>query len=94
MLIGTSAYNSGPAAVSAYLRRIADQPASLAWELAEVAVFLAEGNLLGFAALDEIVMVEEDGTEDRSAFRLTLVSRRMREGWRVLNFHGSIPSDW
>lgn len=94
VLIGASAYNSGHEAVAAYLRRVADQPASLTWELKEVAVFLAEGDLLGFAALGEVVIVEEDGSEDRSAFRLTLVSRRMPEGWRVLNFHGSIPSDW
>jgi uncharacterized protein (TIGR02246 family) len=93
VLIGASAYNSGPEAVSAYLRLVVDQPASLSWELAEVDVFLADGDLLGFAAQGEIV-VREDASEDRAAFRLTLVVRRGPDGWRILSFHGSIPSDW
>jgi uncharacterized protein (TIGR02246 family) len=92
VLIGTSAYSSGPEAVTAYLRAVVEQPASLSWELAEVDVFLEEGDVLGFAALGEIV-VQQDGTEDRSAFRLTLVVRRTADGWRILSFHGSIPSD-
>ncbi len=92
VLIGTSAY-SGPEAVAAYLRAVAEQPAALSWELPEVDVFLADGDLLGFAALGEIV-VRADGAEDRSAFRLTLVVRETPDGWRILSFHGSIPSDW
>jgi uncharacterized protein (TIGR02246 family) len=93
VLIGTSAYSSGPEAVTAYLRAVVEQPASLLWELAEVDVFLEDGDLLGFAALGEVV-VREDGTEERSAFRLTLVVRRTPDGWRILSFHGSIPGDW
>ncbi|MCW2793759.1 MAG: hypothetical protein JWO76_2857 [Nocardioides sp.] len=91
VLIGTSAYNSGPEAVHAYLRLVVEQPASLSWDLAEVDVFLEDGDLLGFAALGEVVLVE-DGNEDRAPFRLTLVARRTPDGWRVLSFHGSIPS--
>jgi uncharacterized protein (TIGR02246 family) len=93
VLIGTSAYSSGPEAVTAYLRLVVEQPASLSWELAEVEVFLDDADVLGFAALGEVLLVEDDGgAEQRAPFRLTYVVRRTPDGWRILSFHGSIPS--
>ncbi len=91
VLVGTSAYNAGPEAVTAYVRLVVEQPATLSWELADVDVFLEQADLLGFAARGEVVLLA-DGTEHREPFRLTLVVRRTREGWRILSFHGSIPS--
>ena len=92
VLAGTSGYKQG-SAVRQYVAAVIAQEASLQWVLPRVDVFLDEGGTIGFGAEGEIV-VTDDGTERRAAFRLSIVAARSGDGWRVRHFHGSIPSDW
>ena len=92
VLIGTAAYNHGPEAVRAYLAAVVGQPGSLRWDLAEVHVVLQTSDLLGFTAVGQVVFTE-DGVDDAAPFRLAVTARRTPAGWRLLSFHGSLPSD-
>ena len=47
---------------------------------------------LGFAAVGEVAVTEDD-VEQRAPFRLTLVATHSTGGWRLRQFHGSLPSD-
>jgi ketosteroid isomerase-like protein len=91
LLAGTTAYNQGPA-VRAYLKLVVEQDASLRWELPRIDVFHEARGVLGFGGLGEIV-IAEDGVEERAPFRLTVLAVETPDGWRLKQFHGSIPSD-
>jgi SnoaL-like domain len=54
--------------------------------------FQQSGGALGFAAFGEIVVSDGSG-ERRAPIRLTRLAVQTTEGWRIREFHGSIPSD-
>jgi len=49
--------------------------------------------ILGFAAFGEII-VSLGSDERRAPIRLTIFAVRTPSGWRLRQFHGSIPSDF
>jgi hypothetical protein len=49
--------------------------------------------VLGFAGFGEVVVSEAD-REDRAPFRLTALAAKEAGGWKLQQFHGSIPSDF
>jgi hypothetical protein len=61
--------------------------------LHDVVPFHESAETLGFAGFGEIVV--SDGTRERRApIRLTVLAIRTPDGWRLRQFHGSIPSDF
>jgi uncharacterized protein (TIGR02246 family) len=93
LLIGTSAGARGKAEVRAYLDAIVTAPESLRWEWSDVVVSHHGPGTVAFAGLGEIVVAGPDG-ERRAPFRLTAVAVESTAGWRLRQFHGSIPSDF
>jgi uncharacterized protein (TIGR02246 family) len=92
VLIGTGGDARDPAALRRYLTALATQPESLRWEWNEIVPSHQSAGSLGFAAFGEIVVSDESG-ERRAPFRLTLVAVGTAGGWRIRQFHGSIPSE-
>ena|SRR5438552_5483059 len=93
VLIGTAGDGRTPDALRRYLTAVATQPESLRWEWGQIVPFHQSGGALGFAAFGEIVV--SDGSDERRApIRLTLLAVQTTEGWRIRQFHGSIPSDF
>ena len=93
VLIGTAGDGRDTDGVRRYLTAVATQPESLRWDWTDIVPFHDEGECLGFAAFGDIV-VGDDGAERRAPIRLTLFAVRTSEGWRIRQFHGSIPSDF
>lgn len=91
VLLGTSAHNLDRDDVRAYLKLVAEQPGRLSWEFRDVRVFHEVDATLGFAAIGDVV-VSEDGEEARAPFRLTVLAVETDRGWRLRQFHGSIPT--
>ena len=56
------------------------------WEWAEVVPFFRDGDSLGFAAFGELV-----AGELRAPIRATFFAVETPGGWRLRQFHGSIP---
>jgi hypothetical protein len=76
--------------VRRYLIAVATQPGSLRWDWQEVVPFHHDESSLGFAAFGEIV-VSDGTTEQRAPIRATLFAVQSPDGWRLRQFHGSIP---
>jgi uncharacterized protein (TIGR02246 family) len=93
LLVGTSAAAQGRAEVRAYLEAIVTAPESLRWEWADVVVSHHAPGTVAFAGLGAIVVTSPDG-ERRAPFRLTALAVESPSGWRLRQFHGSIPSDF
>lgn len=91
VLIGTAGDGRTRETVREYLTAVATQPASLRWEWQEIVPFHESGEALGFAAFGEIVVTDGRG-EHRSPIRATIFAARSPDGWRLRQFHGSIPS--
>jgi hypothetical protein len=90
VLIGTSAYRAGTAALREYFSALAAGTTLLRWQLGPADVFLSEGDVVGFCAEGHVEWADEQGS-GRDPFRLTVIARRTEQTWRVLHFHGSIP---
>lgn len=91
VLVGAGGDGRNRERLVGYLTAVATQPESLLWEWSEIVPFHHEAGVLGFAAFGEIAIRDESG-EDRRPFRLTVVAARGSDGWRVRQFHGSIPA--
>jgi hypothetical protein len=91
VLIGAAGDARDREALRGYLTAVVTQPGSLRWEWQEVVPFHEAADELGFAAFGEVVLSEGD-EEGRAPFRLTLFAVRTPQGWRVRQFHGSIPA--
>jgi ketosteroid isomerase-like protein len=93
VLIGAAGDGRNREGLRRYLTIVATQPESLRWEWQEIIPFHQSARSLGFAAFGEIVV--SNGSGERSApFRLTVFAVRTSSGWRIRQFHGSIPSDF
>jgi ketosteroid isomerase-like protein len=90
VLIGTSGDGRNPDALRRYLTAVATQPESFRWEWSEIVPFHRSEDALGFAAFGEIVVTADEG-ERRDPMRLTVLAVRSADGWRLRQFHGSIP---
>jgi uncharacterized RmlC-like cupin family protein len=90
VLIGTAGDGRNREALQQYLRAVATQPESFRWDWREVIPFHHGGASIGFAAFGEIVVANGDG-ERRAPIRLTIFAVLTPNGWRLRQFHGSIP---
>jgi len=93
VLIGTRGDGRNRDALRDYLTAVATQPESLRWEWREVVPFHEEPGSLGFAAFGEII-ISLGSDERRAPIRLTIFAVQTPHGWRLRQFHGSIPSDF
>jgi ketosteroid isomerase-like protein len=91
VLIGAAGDGRDAEGLHRYLEAVATQPGTLRWEWQEVVPFHETPDAIGFAAFGEVVL-REPGGQHRAPFRLTIVAARGPDGWRIRNFHGSIPS--
>ena len=92
MLIGTGGDGRHSDGLLRYLTAVVTQSASLRWEWEEIVGFHQNDGDLGFAAFGEIVVSDGDG-ERRAPIRLTIFAVETPAGWKIREFHGSIPSD-
>ncbi|HLY94131.1 MAG TPA: nuclear transport factor 2 family protein [Gaiellaceae bacterium] len=93
LLIGTSGDGRDRAGLLRYLTALATQPESLRWEWSETVPFHEGDGELGFAAFGEIVVTK--GQEERRApIRVTIFAVETPDGWRLRQFHGSVPTQW
>jgi ketosteroid isomerase-like protein len=90
VLIGTSGDGRTPEARVHYLTGIATQSSALRWAWSEKHLFYESDAALGFAAFGEIIVTDE-GVEARAPIRLTIFAIRTPDGWRIRQFHGSVP---
>lgn len=93
VLIGTTSHRLGPAGLREYLTLLVEADGRLRWEWDSVHVFLDLPDAVGFACFGQVV-VTEDGEPARAPIRMTAVAVPSRDGWRLRQFHGSLPSDW
>jgi ketosteroid isomerase-like protein len=73
-----------------YLTVITTQPAAVRWDWHETVLFYESDSALGFAAFGEIVLAD-GAREVRAPIRGTFFAVRAGDGWRLRQFHGSIP---
>lgn len=91
VLIGTAGDGRTREAREAYLRAVTTQPGALQWDWRETVVFYESDDALGFAAFGDVVLL--DGTQElRAPIRATFFAVRVDGGWRLRQFHGSIPT--
>ncbi len=94
LLIGTSGDARDSDAIARYLAAVADLAGGLRWEWRDVVPFHVAPGELGFAAFGEIVVVDGDAaSERREPIRATLFALETADGWRLRQFHGSIPAN-
>lgn len=93
VLIGTAGDGRNRDTLRQYLAAVATQPASLRWEWRDVITFHEDAGALGFAAFGEII-VSVGNDERRAPIRLTIFAVQTQHGWRLRQFHGSIPTDF
>jgi hypothetical protein len=79
-----------PEACEAYLEAIATHAAALRWDWRDVVLFYESEDALGFAAFGDVLLVE-GVREVRAPIRGTFFAVRANGGWRLRQFHGSIP---
>ena len=91
VLIGTAGDGRTPDARRAYLTGVTTQAASLLWDWKETVVFYESDSALGFAAFGEVAVVDE-AEELRAPIRGTFFAVKASDGWRLRQFHGSIPT--
>lgn len=90
VLIGTAGDGRTSDGRREYLTAVTTQPAALRWEWHDIALFYEADDALGFAAFGEVVLTNES-EELRAPIRATLLAVRAEDGWRIRQFHGSIP---
>jgi hypothetical protein len=73
-----------------YLTAITTQTAAVRWDWKETVMFYECDGALGFAAFGEIVLADGDW-ELRAPIRGTFFAVRAGDGWRLRQFHGSVP---
>jgi ketosteroid isomerase-like protein len=73
-----------------YLTAITTQTAAVRWDWNETVLFYQADSALGFAAFGEVVLAD-DAQELRAPIRATFFAVRASDGWRLREFHGSIP---
>lgn len=93
VLIGTSSDGRDRERRVRYLTALATQPELLRWEWSEVVPFHEADGELGFAAFGEIV-VTNGQEERRRPIRVTIFAVETADGWRLRQFHGSVPTQW
>jgi ketosteroid isomerase-like protein len=91
VLIGTSADGRDAEGLRRYVTAVSTQPGSLRWEWEELVPFYQSKGMLGFAAFGEVVLEEGDVVQ-RAPIRVTIFAVRQANGWRMRQFHGSIPT--
>ncbi|MGH8892283.1 MAG: nuclear transport factor 2 family protein [Actinomycetes bacterium] len=91
VLVGTAGHGRRPEEVREYLTAVVAQPGSLSWEWRDVVVFHEGPGAIGFAGFGDIVVADQDG-EQRAPIRLTAFAVQSPAGWRLRQFHGSIPA--
>ena len=91
VLIGAAGDGRNRDTLRQYLTAVATQAESLLWEWQEVVPFHHDAGTLGFAAFGDIVVSNGSG-EQRAPIRLTVFAVETPQGWRLRQFHGSIPS--
>ena len=90
ILIGTAGDGRTSDARREYLTAVITQPAAPRWDWQETALFYESDEALGFAAFGDVVLT--GGAEEvRAPIRATLFAVRVDSGWRLRQFHGSIP---
>lgn len=90
VLIGTAGDGRTPEGREAYLEAVTTQPGALQWDWRETTVFYESDDALGFAAFGDVVLL--DGAQElRAPIRATFFAVRANGGWRLRQFHGSIP---
>ena len=90
VLIGTAAYNIGPAAVRGYLARVLDQPGRIVWDYDQVDVYHRAPGELGVSGVGSVGFADV-AEADRDPFRITVLAVETESGWRLRMFHGSVP---
>ena len=91
MLIGTSGDGRTPQTRRDYLTAVATQPERLYWDWHEVIPFYETEDVVGFAGFGDVVVASEEG-DWRAPIRATLLASDTGNGWRIKQFHGSIPA--
>ena len=90
VLIGASGDGRDRHGLVDYLTVIATQQELFRWEWSEVIPFHHEAGSLGFAAFGDLVVSAATG-EMRAPIRVTVLAVETADGWRLRQFHGSIP---
>jgi hypothetical protein len=72
------------------LTALTTQAAAVSWDWKETVVFYESDRALGFAAFGEVVLADES-QELRAPIRGTFFAVKASDGWRLRQFHGSIP---
>ena len=90
VLIGTAGDGRTPEAREAYLEAVTTQPGAVRWDWRETVLFFESADAVGFAAFGDVVLVD-DTQELRAPIRGTFFAVRVNGGWRLRQFHGSIP---
>jgi predicted nucleic acid-binding protein len=86
VLIGTAGDGRTRAARDAYLEAVTTQTGAVQWDWRETVLFYESDDALGFAAFGDVVTEEL-----RAPIRGTFFAVRANGGWRLRQFHGSIP---
>lgn len=89
VLIGASGDGRDRQRLVDYLTEVATQE-PFRWEWDEVIPFHSEPGALGFAAFGDLVVSAPTG-EMRAPIRVTIFAVETADGWRLRQFHGSIP---
>jgi uncharacterized protein (TIGR02246 family) len=93
VLFGTAAANMDRHETISYLARVVAQEGTIQWTWDTVVPLVDEPELLVFAVVGTVAMVDSTGRLDgqRDGFRLTGVAVERDSGWRLSHFHGSVP---
>jgi ketosteroid isomerase-like protein len=93
VLFGTAAANMDRDETISYLARVVGQEGTIRWTWDTVVPLVDEPELLVFAVVGTVGMVDSTGRPDgqRDEFRLTGVAVKRDAGWRLSHFHGSVP---
>jgi SnoaL-like domain len=90
VLIGTAGDGRTPEGRRDYLAAVTTQSAALRWDWRETVLFYETDEALGFAAFGDVVLTDES-EEWRAPIRASFFAVRGADGWRLRQFHGSIP---
>ena len=90
MLIGIAGEGRTGEGRRDYLAAITAQTAAVRWDWNETDLFYERDDALGFAAFGEVVLTDQS-QELRVPFRGTFFAARVNDGWRLRQFHGSVP---
>ena len=92
VLIGIAGDGRTSDARREYLTAVTTQPAAVRWDWHETALFYESEDALGFAAFGDVV-VTDAANEVRAPIRATFLAVHVDGGWRLRQFHGSIPQN-